>query len=90
MSEGGNSSKDRSPKAEQRLRKLGIQLPQPPTPFGAYVPAVQTGNLLFLSGMLPTAGHKPKVVGRLGKQLDVEAGRAAARIVARRRACVYA
>jgi enamine deaminase RidA (YjgF/YER057c/UK114 family) len=37
---------------EDRLAKLGIHLPDAPTPFGAYVPAVQTGNLLFLSGML--------------------------------------
>ena len=36
--------------AEDRLAGLGIQLPEAPTPFGAYVPAVQTGNLLFLSG----------------------------------------
>ena len=43
--------------AEDRLARLGIQLPDAPTPFGAYVPAVQTGNLLFLSGMLATAGH---------------------------------
>jgi hypothetical protein len=35
--------------AEDRLAKLGIHLPDAPTPFGAYVPAVQTGNLLFLS-----------------------------------------
>jgi len=34
--------------AEDRLARLGIQLPDAPTPFGAYVPAVQTGNLLFL------------------------------------------
>ena len=40
--------------AEDRLGKLGIHLPAAPTPFGAYVPAVQTGNLLFLSGMLAT------------------------------------
>ena len=38
--------------AEDRLAKLGIHLPDAPTPFGAYVPAVQTGTLLFLSGML--------------------------------------
>ena len=43
--------------AEDRLAKLGIHLPEAPTPFGAYVPAVQTGNLLFLSGMLATSGH---------------------------------
>jgi enamine deaminase RidA (YjgF/YER057c/UK114 family) len=64
--------------AEQRLRELGIHLPAAPTPFGAYVPAVETGNLLFLSGMLPTEGHASKVIGRLGKELDVEAGRNAA------------
>src|SRR5216683_8322046 len=39
--------------AEQRLRKLGIKLPAPPEPFGIYAEAVQTGNLLFLTGMLP-------------------------------------
>jgi len=64
--------------AEQRLRDLGIKLPTPPTPFGTYVEALQTGNLLFLSGMLPVVDHKPKYLGRLGKELDVEAGRDAA------------
>jgi hypothetical protein len=42
------------------------------------VPAVQTGNLLFLSGMLATSGHVPTVVGVVGKDLDVRAGREAA------------
>ena len=64
--------------AEDRLRELGIHLPEAPTPFGAYVPAVQTGNLLFLSGMLATSGHAATVVGIVGKDLDVKAGRAAA------------
>jgi enamine deaminase RidA (YjgF/YER057c/UK114 family) len=64
--------------AEDRLAKLGIHLPDSPTPFGAYVPAVQTGNLLFLSGMLATSGHVAKVVGSVGKDLDVQAGRQAA------------
>jgi hypothetical protein len=45
--------------AEQRVRQLGIQLPAPPEPFGIYAEAVQTGNLLFLTGMLPTAGRLP-------------------------------
>jgi enamine deaminase RidA (YjgF/YER057c/UK114 family) len=61
--------------AERRLQELGIQLPVAPTPFGTYVEAVQTGNLLFLSGMLPVIDHKPKYLGRLGKELDAEAGR---------------
>ena len=64
--------------AERRLQELGIQLPAAPTPFGTYIEALQTGNLLFLSGMLPVVDHKPKYLGRLGKELDVEAGRDAA------------
>ena len=64
--------------AERRLQELGIQLPVSPTPFGTYVEAVQTGNLLFLSGMLPVVDHEPKYLGRLGKELDVKAGRDAA------------
>lgn len=66
--------------AERRLHDLGIQLPSSPTPFGSYVEARQTGNLLLLSGMLPVIDHKPKYVGRLGKELDAEAGRDAARV----------
>lgn len=61
--------------AERRLKELGIELPAAPTPFGSYVETVQTGNLLFFSGMLPVVDHKPKYVGRLGKELDAEAGR---------------
>jgi enamine deaminase RidA (YjgF/YER057c/UK114 family) len=68
--------------AEQRLQELGIDLPAPPEPFGAYVEAVQTGNLLFLTGMLPTEGRAAKFVGRLGAELDVESGRKAARLAA--------
>jgi len=64
--------------AERRLRDLGIELPAAPTPFGNYVEALQTGSLLFLSGMLPVVDHKPKYLGRLGKELDTEAGRDAA------------
>src|SRR6476620_2146715 len=67
-----------TPTAEDRLGQLGIHLPDAPTPFGAYVPAVETGNLLFLSGMLATSGHTATVVGIVGKDLDVKAGREAA------------
>jgi enamine deaminase RidA (YjgF/YER057c/UK114 family) len=63
---------------ERRLQELGIELPAAPTPLGSYVEAVQTGNLLFLSGLLPVVDHKPKYLGRLGKEIDVEAGRDAA------------
>jgi len=68
--------------AEQRLKELRITLPAPTEPFGAYVEAVQTGNLLFLSGMLPTEGHGAKFIGHVGAELDVEAGRKAAHLAA--------
>ncbi len=68
--------------AEDRLAKFGIHLPDAPTPFGAYVPAVQTGNLLFLSGMLATSGHTATIVGVVGKDLDVNEGRKAAHMAA--------
>jgi len=71
-----------SASAEQRLKDLGIELPAPPEPFGTYVESVQTGNLLFLTGMLPTEGRAAKFVGRIGAELDVEAGRKAARLAA--------
>ena len=69
-----------STSAERRLKALGIELPPPPEPFGTYVEAVQVGNLLYLSGMLPTAGHGAKFVGRVGAELDVNSGREAARL----------
>jgi enamine deaminase RidA (YjgF/YER057c/UK114 family) len=67
---------------EQRLQELGITLPAPPEPFGAYVEAAQTGNLLFLSGMLPTEGRQAAFIGRVGAELDVAAGRNAAHLAA--------
>ena len=66
-------------KAEQRLQDLGIVLPKAPHPLGAYVEAVQTGSLLFLSGMLPVKDGKLQYIGRLGKEFEAEAGRDALR-----------
>jgi len=74
--------RSRPDNAEKRLKELGIHLPTPPEPFGIYVESVRTGNLLFLTGMLPTEGHEAKFVGRVGAELDVEAGHAAARLAA--------
>jgi enamine deaminase RidA (YjgF/YER057c/UK114 family) len=68
--------------AEQRLKELGIKLPTPPQPFGIYAEAVQTGTLLFITGMLPTEGNSAKFVGRVGAELDVAAGRMAAHLAA--------
>jgi enamine deaminase RidA (YjgF/YER057c/UK114 family) len=74
--------RSRPASAEQRLNELGITLPAPPEPFGTYVESVRTGNLLFLSGMLPTEGAAATFVGRVGAELDVETGRKAARLAA--------
>ena len=75
-----NSAQTRNP--EERIAELGIQLPAAPTPFGSYVEVVQTGDLLFLSGMLPVVDHKPAYVGVLGSGLEAQIGRDAARIAA--------
>ncbi len=63
-----------------RLADLGLVLPSPPTPLGAYVESSATGNLLFLSGILPVVDHKLTLTGRLGANLSVKQGQEAARI----------
>jgi enamine deaminase RidA (YjgF/YER057c/UK114 family) len=63
-------------------QELATHLPVPPEPFGTYSEAVQAGSLLFLSGTLPTEGRTAKFVGRVGAELDVAAGREAARLAA--------
>jgi enamine deaminase RidA (YjgF/YER057c/UK114 family) len=68
--------------AEQRLKDFGIEIPTPPEPFGIYSEAVQTGNLLFLTGMLPTIGREARFIGRVGAELDVLTGRQAAHLAA--------
>lgn len=79
---GSGSADMGTESAEIRLKRLGIELPTPPEPFGVYAEAVQTGNLLFLTGMFPTEGRSAKFVGRLGAELTVEEERSAARLAA--------
>jgi enamine deaminase RidA (YjgF/YER057c/UK114 family) len=69
-------------KPGSRLRELGLVLPNPPTPLGAYVEVSEAGSLLFLSGMLPVVNRKLSITGRLGENLSVEQGREAVRIAA--------
>ena len=68
--------------AEQRLQELGITLPVPPEPFGTYSEAVQSGNLLFLTGMRPTEGRRAKFAGHVGAGIDLQTAREAARLAA--------
>src|SRR5207249_4326003 len=63
-----------------RLSELGVVLPAPPAPLGAYVESSDTGNLLFLSGTLPVVNGKLAIAGRLGANLSVKEGQEAARI----------
>ncbi len=65
-----------------RLGELGIALPAPPTPLGAYVESSDVGNLLFLSGTLPVVKRNLAISGRLGENLSVKEGQEAARIAA--------
>ena len=57
-------------------------MPPPPQPLGAYVDAVQVGNLLYLSGAVPMDGGVPQFLGRIGAELSIEEGRRAARLAA--------
>jgi len=64
---------------EARLKALGIELPPAPKPLASYIPAVRTGNLVFLAGQGPLSGGKPTVTGKVGAELTEEEGYKAAR-----------
>jgi enamine deaminase RidA (YjgF/YER057c/UK114 family) len=68
--------------AEGRLTGLGIELPDPFPPAGEYINAVRTGDLLILGGHVPFNPPQTIVLGKLGADLDVDAGREAARFAA--------
>jgi enamine deaminase RidA (YjgF/YER057c/UK114 family) len=67
---------------EQRMRELGVELPQPSKPGANYVPFVRTGNLVFLTGQLSQWNGERRYVGKLGRDFRVEDGRKAARLCA--------
>jgi enamine deaminase RidA (YjgF/YER057c/UK114 family) len=65
---------------EEKLTSLGLALPEAPKPVATYVPAVQTGNLLFLSGVLPMRNGQLAFTGKLGRDLTVPEGVEAAKV----------
>ena len=67
--------------AEARLKELNIELPPAPKPIGNYIAGVQVGKLLFMSGCGPHRNDGRAISGKLGVDLDIEQGYAAARIV---------
>jgi enamine deaminase RidA (YjgF/YER057c/UK114 family) len=70
------------PTPEERLQELGVDLPAPAAPVAAYLPCVRTRNLVYVSGQVPSVDGKPTHLGHLGDDVDLEAGRAAARTCA--------
>jgi enamine deaminase RidA (YjgF/YER057c/UK114 family) len=72
-------SLDTSPEA--RLRELGIEIPEPAPSVANYIGAVRVGELLFVSGHGPYQNGEYVSLGKLGRELDVAAGQASARIV---------
>ncbi|MDF2459657.1 MAG: uncharacterized protein K0S79_2073 [Nitrospira sp.] len=65
---------------EEKLKSLGLELPEAPKPVATYVPAVRTGNLLFLSGVLPMRNGQLAFTGKLGRELTVLQGIEAAKV----------
>ncbi len=66
--------------AEERLKEMGIALPEPPSPVGAYVPYVRSGDLLFISGQIPLQGGELIHRGKVGAEVSLEEGQACARL----------
>jgi enamine deaminase RidA (YjgF/YER057c/UK114 family) len=65
---------------EQKLAELRLSLPKPSRPAGNYVPFVEVGDLLFISGQFPIEHGSPRFVGRVGAELSEAEGYAAARL----------
>lgn len=68
--------------ANAKIRELGITLPEVAKPAGAYVPAVQSGNLVFTAGQIPLVEGKLVATGKVGKEISVEQAKDIARICA--------
>ena len=67
---------------DAKLKELGIELPSPPAPVASYVPYVQTGNLVFISGQVTLGPNGLEYVGIVGKDFTTAEGQAAARLCA--------
>ena len=69
-------------KIDARLKELNIDLPAPPAPVASYVPYVVSGNLVFISGQVTLSADGLKYVGKVGADISLEDGKAAARLCA--------
>jgi enamine deaminase RidA (YjgF/YER057c/UK114 family) len=67
-------------KIEQRLAELKLELPNPAAPIANYIPAVRSGNLLFLSGQICQWNGERRFLGKLGAEISLEQGKEAAKL----------
>ena len=71
-----------SGKIDARLKELGIELPTPPAPVASYVPYVVSGNLVTISGQVTMGPKGLEYIGKVGAEVSLEDGKAAARLCA--------
>ena len=74
------TDKEQAVTPEERLAELGLQLPEPSAPVAAYVPAVRTGNLVYISGQGPVRDGAFVYTGKVGSDVSLEQAQDAARI----------
>lgn len=67
-------------KIDQRLAELNLELPNPASPIANYIPAVRSGNLLFLSGQICQWNGERRFLGKLGGEISLEQGKEAAKL----------
>jgi len=67
---------------EDKIKELGVTLPQTPKPVAAYIPALQTGNYVYTSGQIPLQDGKLKYTGKIGSEFSLEEGQKAAELCA--------
>lgn len=69
-------------KIEQRLRELGMLLPEPPKPVASYVPFTISGKVVTISGQIPAGPDGPRYIGKLGDNMTLDDGKLAAQLCA--------
>lgn len=67
---------------EEKLREMGISVPEAPVPLAAYIPALVDGNLVYTAGQLPLSAGQLQYKGKLGREFDDEEGKKAAQLCA--------
>jgi enamine deaminase RidA (YjgF/YER057c/UK114 family) len=78
---GINKKKNELMTADERFKQLGLSLPPAPTPLGVYKPCLVDGKYLYVSGHGPVQDDKTLIIGRIGKDMNMEEGKLAARQV---------